>query len=127
YRVFNNVSGIIRNSIVISQTKSGAFQVKIVMKNEELTKVTTELFYQNLNNFYIDKTTEKAQANYIFLRNRLDSVRNMLYSSEYQVANFEDRAKNLLLNTAKVPQIRQKRNTEFYQNLYGNLITSFEN
>lgn len=127
YRVFSNVSSIVRKSITITQTKSGAYVVTIAMKNEELTKVTTELFYQNLSNFYIDKTTEKAQANYIFLRNRLDSVRNMLYSSEYQVANFEDRARNLLLNTARVPQTRQKRNTQFYQTLYLDLIRTFEN
>lgn len=127
YRVFSNVSSIVRKSINITQTKSGAYVVTIIMKNEELTKVTTELFYQNLSNFYIDKTTEKAQTNYIFLRNRLDSVRNMLYSSEYQVANFEDRARNLLLNTARVPQARQLRNTQFYQTLYLDLIRSFEN
>lgn len=127
YRVFANVSNILINSMDISETKAGGYVLKIILKNEELTKVTCELLYQNLNNFYIDKTTEKAQANYVFLRNRLDSVRNMLYSSEYQVANFEDRARNLLLNTARVPQIRQQRNTEFYQSLYGNLIVTFEN
>lgn len=127
YRVFANVSNILIKSMDISETKAGGYVLKITLKNEELTKVTCELLYQNLNNFYIDKTTEKAQTNYVFLRNRLDSVRNMLYSSEYQVANFEDRARNLLLNTARVPQIRQQRNTEFYQSLYGNLIATFEN
>lgn len=126
YSVFNRVSALIRGRITIKQTKAGSYAVSVEMKNEELAKVTTELFYQNLSNFYIDKTTEKAQANYVFLRNRLDSVRNMLYSSEYQVANFEDRARNLLLNTARVPQVRQQRNTEFYQVLYGDLIKSFE-
>lgn len=126
YRVFSSVVRLIRNSASITQTKSGAFSISLEMKNEELTKVTTELLYQNVSNFYIDKTTERAQTNYIFLRNRLDSVRNMLYSSEYQVANFEDRAKNLLLHTARVPQNRQIRNTEFYQSLYGELIKSFE-
>ena len=126
YSVFNNISSIIRGSVEIGQRKSGAFAISLSMKNEELTKVTLELFYQNLSNFYIDKTTEKAQANYIFLRNRLDSVRNMLYSSEYQVANFEDRSKNLLLYTARIPQMRQQRNTEFYQVLYADLIKKFE-
>ncbi len=126
YSVFNNVAMLLRKSISITETKSGAFVINLSLQNEELAKITAELFYQNLSNFYIDKTTEKAQNNYIFLRNRLDSVRNMLYSSEYQVANFEDRARNLLLNTARVPQVRQKRNTEFYQVLYADLIKSFE-
>lgn len=127
FRVFLDICYILINSIDISQTQAGGFLISITLKNEELTKVTSELMYQNLNNFYIDKTTEKAQSNYVFLRNRLDSVRNMLYSSEYQVANFEDRARNLMLNTARVPQVRQQRNTEFYQNLYANLIVTFEN
>lgn len=126
YRVFNNVVNLVRKSTSVSQKKSGAFVITLELKNEELTKVTSELLYQNLSNFYIDKTTEKAQSNYVFLRNRLDSVRNMLYSSEYQVANFEDRARNLLLQTARVPQARQIRNTQFYQTLYGELISSFE-
>ena len=126
YRVFSTTVNDIRRSTSISQKKSGAFVIALELKNEELTKVTTELLYQNLSNFYIDKTTEKAQSNYLFLRNRLDSVRNMLYSSEYQVANFEDRARNLLLQTARVPQTRQIRNTQFYQALYGELIKSFE-
>lgn len=94
--------------------------------DEELSKVMCEIHYQNTSNFYIDKTTEKAQSNYIFLRNRLDSIRNMLYATEYQVANFEDRAHNLLLYTARVPQSRQSRNTQFYQTLYGETLKTFE-
>ncbi|HUH72924.1 MAG TPA: hypothetical protein VLZ75_00830 [Chitinophagales bacterium] len=126
FRVFNNVSSIMKRSITIEQTKSGAFVMKLNTINEELSKVSTELLYQNISSFYIDKTTEKAQRNYVFLRNRLDSIRNMLYSSEYQVANFEDRSRNLLLVTARVPQIRQQRNTVFYETLYGEVLKSFE-
>lgn len=126
YRVFNNVSSILKNNITIEQTKSGAFIIRLKTNNEELTKISTEILYQNISNFYIDKTTEKAQRNYVFLRNRLDSIRNMLYSSEYQVANFQDRSRNLLLETARVPQIRQKRNTIFYETLYSSLLKSFE-
>ena len=126
YRVFNNVSSIIKRNIKIDQTKSGAFVLKLTTVNEELSKISTELLYQNISNFYIDKTTEQAQRNYVFLRNRLDSIRNMLYSSEYQVANFEDRSRNLLLVTARVPQIRQQRNTIFYETIYGEVLKSFE-
>lgn len=126
FRVFNNISSILKRSIAIEQTKSGAFVIKLNTINEELSKISTEILYQNISNFYIDKTTEKAQRNYVFLRNRLDSVRNMLYSSEYQVANFEDRSRNLLLVTARVPQIRQQRNTVFYETLYGEILKSFE-
>lgn len=126
FRVFNNASSIIKKSISIEQTKSGAFVMKLNTINEELSKISTELLYQNISSFYIDKTTEKAQRNYVFLRNRLDSIRNMLYSSEYQVANFEDRSRNLLLVTARVPQIRQQRNTIFYETLYGEVLKSFE-
>jgi hypothetical protein len=126
FRVFNNVSSIIKKSIMIEQTKSGAFVMKLSTIDEELSKISTELLYQNISNFYIDKTTEKAQRNYVFLRNRLDSIRNMLYSSEYQVANFEDRSRNLLLVTARVPQIRQQRNTVFYETLYGEVLKTFE-
>ena len=126
YRVFNNVCNLVKASSSIIQGKSGSFFLNVEMSNEELAKVTTELLYQNVSNFYIDKTTEKAQLNYIFLKNRLDSIRNLLYSSEYQVANFEDRARNLLLQTARVPQQRQIRNMTFYSSLYGDLISSFE-
>ncbi|MCO5232913.1 MAG: hypothetical protein LC105_05065 [Chitinophagales bacterium] len=126
YKVFLQVFILVRNSITIEQTKSGAFVMRIKTIDEELSKVSSELLYQNLSNFYIDKTTEKAQRNYVFLRNRLDSIRNMLYSSEYQVANFEDRSRNLLLNTARVPQFRQRRNTIFYENLYLEVLKLFE-
>ncbi|MCO5247641.1 MAG: hypothetical protein M9887_01650 [Chitinophagales bacterium] len=126
YSVFMRISSLLRSKLEITQRKSGAYSISLSLKNEELAKVTLELLYQNISNFYIDKTTEKAQANYIFLRNRVDSVRNMLYSSEYQVASFEDRSKNLLLYTARIPQLRQQRNTEFYQMLYSDLIKKFE-
>ncbi|MCO5231726.1 MAG: hypothetical protein M9958_11300 [Chitinophagales bacterium] len=126
YRVFLQIFSLIRKNISVEQTKSGAFIMKILTNNEELSKVTSELLYQNLSNFYIDKTTEKAQRNYVFLRNRLDSIRNMLYSSEYQVANFEDRSRNLLLYTARVPQVRQQRNTIFYETLYLEVLKLFE-
>lgn len=127
YRVYQRVASLIAKSTTVEQTTAGLYVLKVSMINEELAKVTSELIYQNLSNFYIDKTTEKAQRNYLFLRNRLDSVRNMLYSSEYQVANFEDRSRNLLLNTARVPQVRQQRNTEFFNAIYAELLRSFEN
>jgi|GEM_PF-2583861 len=126
YKVFSKIYSLVRGCIFIDQSKSSAYILRTTTMDEELSKITCELFYQNLSNFYIDKTTEKAQRNYVFLRNRLDSVRNMLYSAEYQVANFEDRAHNLLLNTARVPQNRQFRNTQYYQTLYGETLKSFE-
>jgi hypothetical protein len=127
YLVFKQIMGTIRaGNVSIEQTKSGAYLLNIATIDEELSKVMCELFYQNLSNFYIDKTTEKAQRNYIFLRNRLDSVRNLLYSTEYTVANFEDRSHNLLLTTARVPQSRQYRNTEYYTTIYGETLKSFE-
>lgn len=127
YLVFKKILGSIRIfNVGIEQTKSGAYVLKIASIDEELSKVMCELFYQNLSNFYIDKTTEKAQRNYIFLRNRMDSVRNLLYATEYTVANFEDRSHNLLLTTARVPQSRQYRNTEYYTAIYGETLKSFE-
>lgn len=127
FRVLSKViTSLKRDAISIIQNKSGAYILVIKTIDEELSKVMCEIHYQNTSNFYIDKTTEKAQGNYIFLRNRLDSIRNMLYATEYQVANFEDRAHNLLLYTARVPQSRQSRNTEFYQVLYGETLKSFE-
>jgi len=127
FRILSRVIGSFKkDQILITQNKSGAYILTIKTIDEELSKVMCEIHYQNTSNFYIDKTTEKAQGNYIFLRNRLDSIRNMLYATEYQVANFEDRAHNLLLYTARVPQSRQSRNTEFYQVLYGETLKSFE-
>lgn len=127
YRVFfASLRNIKLYNISIEEQKSTAFNLKITTTDEELSKVMCEIYYQNLSNFYIDKTTEKAQRNYVFLRNRLDSVRNMLYATEYQVANFEDRSQNLLLLTARVPQARQIRNTEFYKTIYLETLKSFE-
>lgn len=127
YRVFFATLGNIKlANISIDELKSTAFNLRITTKDEELSKVMCEIYYQNLSNFYIDKTTEKAQRNYVFLRNRLDSIRNMLYATEYQVANFEDRSQNLLLLTARVPQARQIRNTEFYKTIYLETLKSFE-
>jgi hypothetical protein len=127
YRVFFSVMRDINlNSISIEEQKSGAFKLQIKTIDEELSKVMCEIFYQNISNFYIDKTTEKAQRNYIFLRNRLDSIKNLLYATEYQVANFEDRAQNLLLLTARVPQARQMRNTEYYKMIFLETLKSFE-
>jgi hypothetical protein len=127
YRILSAViASLKRSSMNIVQNKSGAYMLSVKTIDEELSKVMCEIHYQNTSNFYIDKTTEKAQSNYIFLRNRLDSIRNMLYATEYQVANFEDRAHNLLLYTARVPQSRQSRNTQFYQTLYGETLKTFE-
>jgi hypothetical protein len=127
FRVLSRViASLKKDQVQITQNKSGAYVLMTKTIDEELSKVFCEIHYQNTSNFYIDKTTEKAQGNYIFLRNRLDSIRNMLYATEYQVANFEDRAHNLLLFTARVPQNRQARNTEFYQVLYGETLKSFE-
>jgi hypothetical protein len=127
FRVLSRViASLKKDQVQITQNKSGAYVLMTKTIDEELSKVFCEIHYQNTSNFYIDKTTEKAQGNYVFLRNRLDSIRNMLYATEYQVANFEDRAHNLLLFTARVPQNRQARNTDFYQVLYGETLKSFE-
>jgi uncharacterized protein involved in exopolysaccharide biosynthesis len=117
----------LKNITKISFTDGNSYYITVNTSDEEVTKILSELFYQSLSNYYIEKATEKAYRNYTFLRNRLDSLSNAVYSTDYDIADFQDRSNNLLLSTARVPQNRKIENSEINKTLYLETLKNYEN
>jgi uncharacterized protein involved in exopolysaccharide biosynthesis len=126
FKLYNNVSGFVQKATTLSFTEGRSYNIVINSKDEEFSKVMAELYYQNLSNYYIEKATEKAFRTYSFLKERLDSLSNNVYSNEYDIASFEDRSNNLLLYTARVPQNRQIKNSEISNEVYIETLKNFE-
>lgn len=127
FKQYSSVENALKNISKISFTDGKSYFITVNTSDEEITKVLSELFYQSLSNYYIEKATEKAYRNYTFLRNRLDSLSNAVYSTDYDIADFQDRSNNLLLYTARVPQNRKIENSEINKTLYLETLKNYEN
>ncbi len=127
YKQYLLAENALKNITKISFTDGKSYYITVNTSDEEITKVLSELFYQSLSNYYIEKATEKAYRNYTFLKNRLDSLSNAVYSTDYDIADFQDRSNNLQLFTARVPQNRKIENSEINKTLYLETLKNYEN
>jgi len=59
-------------------------------KDPELSIHLTNIIFDNLSKFYIDKSIEKQQSTYDILKSKSDSIHFVLKTKEQQVASLED-------------------------------------
>ena len=90
--------------------ESGIMVLKINSQSEQLSVDWLNLIYLHLSQFYINKSTEKQQATYALVKNKVDSLRTALSITESRLARFKDSNRGLWTRTAKLEEDRLNRN-----------------
>lgn len=74
---------------------SGIMSLSVSCPNENLAIRTSEMLFEALSFYYIEKSTEKQQYEYDILKEKYDSINNVLSDVQFRLAAFEDTNKAL--------------------------------
>ncbi|HUR30546.1 MAG TPA: hypothetical protein VMZ69_03885, partial [Saprospiraceae bacterium] len=95
-------------------------------KNETLSLDLADRMFKSLSDYYINKAIEKSLKTYKIITNKRDSILGQLRSSEYQLANFDDRNRGLMMRTDAVGRLRLQRDVTALTVMYGEVLKNVE-
>lgn len=95
-------------------------------KDETLSIELAQRIFSSLSNYYVNRAIEKAHRTYKIVSMKRDSVLGVLRSSEYQLANFEDRNRGLIMRTDQVTKLRLQREITALAAMYAEVLKNTE-
>ncbi|MBK6274642.1 MAG: hypothetical protein IPF58_08035 [Saprospirales bacterium] len=126
YLVFKRILGGIRSMVTVDYDEAEIYSITVITGNEEFSKLLCECFYENLIDYYIERATRKASITVRFLDEKLAYVKAQLENSEYNLADYKDKANNLVTYKADLLETRYVRNKALLEGLYGETARSLE-
>lgn len=126
YLVFKQVLARIRTMVSIDYNEAEIYSITVVSGDEEFSKLLCESFYDNLIDYYIERATRKAKITVDFLEEKLAYVKAQLENSEFNLADYKDRANNLVTFKADLNETRYIRNKGLLEGLYSMTATALE-
>lgn len=106
--------------------QTSILNLTVSAQNEDLSIALAEALYRNLSAFYIEQSTAQSRRTVRNLELRTDSIRNILTSSERNLARTEDRTLGLLLKEDRVPQKRLGTDVQILNIMYAEAIKNLE-
>ncbi len=106
--------------------ESGIMEISLSTKDPELSIALANDIFDELSEFYINKTIEKQKATYDILKTKTDSIRRELSGKQAALAAFEDRAQGLWSKSAKLRKIRLQQEVKKLSILYGEVLKNLE-
>lgn len=126
YLVFKNILRSIRTMVNIDYNEAEIYSISVTSNDEEFSKLLCESFYDNLIDYYIERATRKAKITVDFLEEKLAYVKAQLENSEFNLADYKDKANNLVTFKADLNETRYVRNKALLEGLYSMTATALE-
>jgi hypothetical protein len=126
YQVFTRILKGIRSMVTVNYDEAEIYSITVITENEEFSKLLCECFYENLIAYYIERATRKASITVRFLEEKLAYVKAQLENSEYNLADYKDKANNLVTFKADLLETRYIRNKALLEGLYGETAKGLE-
>ena len=95
-------------------------------KDEALSIELARRSFEALSNYYVTKAIEKQVKTYKIVSAKRDSVLAVLKSVEYQLANFKDTHRSLLMRTDQVTELRLQRELTALSAMYAEVLKNTE-
>jgi uncharacterized protein involved in exopolysaccharide biosynthesis len=92
--------GVLRGGLSATINKNNMLVLTYTGRSEKLVEVISNEFIDKISNFYIDLKREKAMRDYRFAEYKVDSLRRVLSSKDYQLIAIDKRT--LFTNTSKL-------------------------
>jgi hypothetical protein len=105
---------------------AGIVILEFTSLDENYTKAFLDEMYTNLSSFYTTKTIQRQLRNYTLIKNRADSIKEILSSKEIYGADIYDRNSNLAKMTARVGIERNRRDVEMLSLMYAEVVKNLE-
>ncbi|HQD12794.1 MAG TPA: hypothetical protein PKX72_05095 [Chitinophagales bacterium] len=126
YLVFKNILKGIRAVVTVDYNEAEIYSITVTTTDEEFSKLLCECFYDNLIDYYIERATRKAKITVDFLEEKLAFVKAQLENSEYNLADYKDKANNLVTFKADLSETRYLRNKALLEALYAETARGLE-
>ncbi len=105
---------------------SGIMTFSINSTSEDLSIELVKTMYNKLSEFYILKSVQKEQETFTMLKNKVDSLKYLLYGKEAGLAKFEDNNLFLQEQTVQLPKKRLNRDVQMLTLMYGEAVKNLE-
>ncbi|HMV14690.1 MAG TPA: hypothetical protein PKK18_07300 [Chitinophagales bacterium] len=126
YLVFKKILKNIREMVTVDYNEAEIYSITATTGDEEFSKLLCDCFYNNLIDYYIDRATRKAKITVDFLEEKLAYVKAQLENSEFNLADYKDKANNLVTFKADLNETRYLRNKALLEALYSMTATALE-
>lgn len=100
------VEGMVKNAY---GELSGIMEINVSTYEEELSIAIANSLFEELSNFYVNKSTAKQKQTYELMKAKHDSIFQELRTTEYSMATFSDRNQALFRKQDVLRQDRLKR------------------
>jgi uncharacterized protein involved in exopolysaccharide biosynthesis len=94
--------------------------------NEDLSLALADRLFISLSNYYVNKAIEKQFKTYSVVSTKKDSVLSVLKSNEYQLANFKDTHRGMLMRTDQIAELRLQREITALSAMYAEVLKNTE-
>ena len=115
--------GIVNNGF---DKESGILNIVSNTSEAELSIELTNKIFDNLSEFYVDKTVEKQKATYDLVKAKSDSLLFLLQSKEAGYSSFEDKNLGIWNQTSALPGKRYSRDIQKLTLMYAESLKNLE-
>ena len=98
----------------------------VTTTKEELSLALAQRMFQSLSDYYINKAIEKQLKTYNVVSAKKDSVLAVLKGAEYQLANFKDTHRGMLMKTDQLTELRLTREIAALNAMYAEVLKNTE-
>ena len=100
--------------------------LEVSTTREDLSLVLADRMFLSLSNYYVNKAIEKQFKTYSVVSAKKDSVLAVLKSNEYQLANFKDTHRGMLMRTDQIAELRLQREITALSAMYAEVLKNTE-
>lgn len=105
---------------------AGIITIDFISVDEFFSKTFVEVLFDNMSNYYVNKSTQRHLRNYNLIRDRADSLKSILSAREFFSANLFDQNVNISKMRAKVNLERNRRDIELLNLMYAEVLKNLE-
>lgn len=100
--------------------------IDVSTTGEELSLALANRMFESLSEYYVNKAIEKQTNTLLVITAKKDSVLAVLKSAEYQLANFKDSNRGLLMRTDQISELRLHREITALSAMYAEVLKNTE-
>ncbi|HEX5625831.1 MAG TPA: hypothetical protein VFX48_07435, partial [Saprospiraceae bacterium] len=106
--------------------KTSIMKLVVRFGNERLSYELAHRIFNRMSLFYIDKSIEKQQETFLGLQHKTDSLRAMLQSKQYGLADIRDQYRSGFLFREDVPRVMLDQDVKMLQLVYAEAMKNKE-
>lgn len=115
--------GILGSSI---NDETGVMSMYLEANNEELSIKLLKILFENLSDFYVNKTIEKQKLTFEITKQKVDSIRQVMNDYQFQLLKIKDTQRNSILYQSKAKELTIKRELQALTLGYGEALKNQE-